>query len=158
MNLKIIYALILTLLPISELRLGLPMALSYAKEEGISITLVFSLVVLLNILLIFFIFYFLEKIHSFLLNIKIYRKFFDFYLRSLQKRIDKFEARYSSQGFLALALFVAVPLPGTGAWSGCLVAWLLGLERKKSILAISIGVAVAGILILLGTLGAFKLF
>jgi len=158
MNLKIIYALVLTILPISELRFGLPVALSYAMDEGVPIALVFSLVVFLNILLVFFVFYFLDRIHSFLLNIKIYRKFFEFYLRRLQRRIDKFEARYSSQGFLALALFVAVPLPGTGAWSGCLVAWLLGLERKKSLLAISIGVAVAGILILVGTLGAFRFF
>ena len=158
MNLKIVSALILTILPISELRIGLPVALSYAVEESVPIVLIFFLVVLLNILLVFFVFYFLDKIHSFLLNIKIYRKFFEFYLRRLRKRIDKFEERYSSQGFLALALFVAVPLPGTGAWSGCLVAWLLGLERKKSILAISIGIAVAGILILLGTLGAFRFF
>jgi len=158
MNLKIIYALVLTILPISELRIGLPVALSYAIEENIPIALVFSLVILLNVLLVFFVFYFLDKIHSFLLKIKIYRKFFEFYLRKLQKRIDKFEAHYSSQGFLALALFVAVPLPGTGAWTGCLVAWLLGLERKKSIFAISIGVAIAGILILIGTLGAFKFF
>jgi len=92
------------------------------------------------------------------MRIKLYQKLFDLYLRRLQKRINKFELRYSAQGFLALALFVAVPLPGTGAWSGCLLAWLLGLERKNSILAISIGVVAAGILILIGTLGAFRFF
>jgi len=158
MNLKIIYALVLTVLPITELRVGLPVALSYAVEESVPIALVFSLVILLNVLLVFFVFYFLDKIHSVLLNVKAYEKVFNFYLRRLQKRIDKFEERYSAQGFLALALFVAVPLPGTGAWSGCLVAWLLGLERKKSILAISAGVIMAGILILIGTLGFFKFF
>lgn len=158
MNLKIIYALVLTVLPISELRLGLPVALSYAVDESIPVALVFSLVILLNVLLVFFVFYFLDNIHNFLMKIKTYRKLFDFYLRRLQKRVDKFEVRYSTQGFLALALFVAVPLPGTGAWSGCLVAWLLGLERKKSILAISIGVVAAGILILIGTLGVFRFF
>jgi len=158
MNLKIIYAVILTLLPISELRVGLPVALLYAREENIPIALVFSLIILLNILLVFFVFYFLDHIHGFLMRIKLYQKLFDLYLRRLQKRINKFELRYSAQGFLALALFVAVPLPGTGAWSGCLLAWLLGLERKNSILAISIGVVAAGILILIGTLGAFRFF
>lgn len=158
MNFKIIYALILTVLPVSELRIGLPMALSYAVEENIPLMLVFSLIVLLNILLIFFVFYFLDRIHCFLVEVKIYKRFFNFYLKRLQRRIDKFEARYSTQGFLALMLFVAVPLPGTGAWSGCLVAWLLGLERKRSILAISIGVIAAGILILIGTLGIFRFF
>ena len=158
MDLKIIYALILTILPVSELRIGLPLALSYAVEKDVPIALIFSLVVLLNILLIFFVFYFLDNIHNFLMKVKVYKKFFDFYLRRFQKRMDKFEARYSAQGFIALALFVAVPLPGTGAWSGCLVAWLLGLERKKSILAISAGVIIAGILILIGTLGFFRFF
>ena len=158
MNLKIIYALVLTVLPISELRLGLPLALSYAREESVPIALVFSLVILLNVLLIFFVFYFLDNIHSLLMKVKTYSRLFDFYIRKLQKRIDKFEERYSTQGFLALALFVAVPLPGTGAWTGCLVAWLLGLERKKSIFAISTGVIIAGILILIGTLGFFRFF
>ena len=55
-------------------------------------------------------------------------------------------------------LFVAVPLPGTGAWSGCLVSWLLGLDRKKSILAISLGVIIAGLIILFASLGVFSLF
>ena len=61
-------------------------------------------------------------------------------------------------GFLALVLFVAVPLPGTGAWTGCLASWLLGLERKKSILAIACGVLIAGIYVLLGTMGIIGLF
>lgn len=158
MNLKIIYALILTILPISELRIGLPLALRYAIEENIPIILVFSLVILLNVLLVFFVFYFLDKIHFVLLNIKIYEKFFGFYIRRMQKKIDKFEKNYSSYGFLALMFFVAVPLPGTGAWSGCLVSWVLGLDRKKSILAISAGVIIAGILVFLGTLGFFRFF
>ena len=158
MNLKIIYALVLTVLPISELRLGLPVALSYAVEESIPVALVFSLVILLNVLLVFFVFYFLDNIHNLLMKVKTYQRLFNFYLRRLQKKVDKFEVRYSAQGFLALALFVAVPLPGTGAWSGCLVAWLLGLERKKSIFAISAGVVAAGILILIATLGAFRFF
>ena len=58
---------------------------------------------------------------------------------------------------MALVLFVAVPLPGTGAWTGCLLSWLLDLDRKKSILAISIGVLIAGLFILFGTLGFLNL-
>jgi uncharacterized membrane protein len=59
---------------------------------------------------------------------------------------------------LALTLFVAVPLPVTGAWSGCLVAWTLGLDRKKSILAISLGVVIAGLIVFFGTIGFMNLF
>jgi len=75
----------------------------------------------------------------------------------MQKKIDKFERKYQKIGFLALMLLVAIPLPGTGAWTGCIISWVLGLERKKSIMAISAGVMIAGVLILLGMLG-FTLF
>ena len=153
MNLKLLYALILTVLPISELRLGLPVAILYAIENNISIMFVFLLVVLLNILLIFFIFYFLDNLHKVFMKLKFYREIFKRYIARFQKKVDKFERKYNSWGFLVLVLFVGIPLPGTGAWSGCLVSWLLGLNRKKSILAISVGVLIAGVLILLGTLG-----
>ena len=73
------------------------------------------------------------------------------------KKIDKFERRYSALGFVTLVLFVAVPLPGTGAWTGSILSWILGLDRKKSILAISLGVVLAGILVFAGTLGIFRL-
>jgi uncharacterized membrane protein len=152
MNLKLLYAIILTLLPISELRIGLPVALSYAFETGTSIFLIFTLIVLLNILIIFFVFWFLDNLHHLFLNIKPYKKGFNIFLKRFQKKVDKFEKRYDSLGFIALALLVAIPLPGTGAWTGCLVAWLLGLERKKSIISISLGVLIAGLLILAGAL------
>ncbi|MFA7707936.1 MAG: small multi-drug export protein [Candidatus Pacearchaeota archaeon] len=158
MDFKIIYSLILTILPISELRGGLPLAIIYAIENNIPIIFIFSLVILLNILVIFFIFYFLDNIHKAFMKFKIYNKFYNKYIEKFQKKVDKFEKKYSNLGFLALVLFVAVPLPVTGAWSGCLVSWILELDRKKSILAISLGVFIAGIIILLGTLGFLHLF
>tara|TARA_Y100000296_G_C5175324_1_gene259735 strand:+ start:1191 stop:1670 length:480 start_codon:yes stop_codon:yes gene_type:complete len=158
MDLKLIYALILTIMPVTELRVGLPIAITYAIDKNIPIFLIFSIVVLLNILVIFFIFYFLDNIHKIFMNIKIYRRIFHKFLEKFRKKVDKFEKKYESLGFLALVLFVSIPLPGTGAWTGCLVSWLLGLNRKKSILAISLGVIIAGILVLLGTLGIINLF
>ncbi len=153
MNLKLFYALLLTVMPFTELRVGLPLAINYALEQSISIFQIFLLVVLLNILLIFFIFYFLDYLHLGLMNFKVYRKNFELLLKRFQKRVDKFEKKHESLGFLALVLFVAIPLPMTGAWSGCLVSWILGLDRKKSILAIALGVLIAGLFILVGTLG-----
>jgi|TARA_B100000315_G_scaffold223780_1_gene228861 uncharacterized membrane protein len=158
MDLKLIYALILTIMPLTELRVGLPIAITYAIEKNISVFLIFSIVVLLNILVIFFIFYFLDNIHKIFMNIKIYRNIFDKFLERFQKKVDKFERKYESLGFLALILFVAIPLPITGVWTGCLASWLLGLDRKKSILAIALGVIIAGVLVLLGTLGVINLF
>jgi len=158
MDLRLIYALILTVLPVSELRIGLPLALAYALDVGIPIMFVFSLIVLLNLIIIFFIFWFLDNVHHGFMEIEIYKKFFGAYLKRFQKRVDKFEKKYETGGFLALILFVAVPLPGTGAWSGCLVSWLLGLDRKKSISSIAIGIIIAGILVLLGSFGIINLF
>ena len=115
MDLRLIYAIILTIMPVTELRVGLPLAITYAIENNIPISLIFILILLINLLVIFFIFHFLDN-------------------------------------------FVAVPLPGTGAWTGCLLSWLLGLDRKKSILSICIGVIIASILVLFGTLGFISLF
>lgn len=158
MDLRLIYAIILSILPISELRGGLPIAIIYAREHSIPMILIFSLIVMANILAIFIAFFFLDRLHHLFLRIRIYKKFFDRYVERLQKKVDKFEKKYSARGFLALTLFVAVPLPATGAWSGCLIAWLLGLDRKKSILSIALGVAIAGALVLLGTLGFLSFF
>ena len=91
------------------------------------------------------------------MKIKIYEKLFNIYLNKTRKKIDKFEKTYSTYGFLALTIFVAIPLPATGAWTGCLIAWLLGLERKRSILAISLGVFIAGLLVLLASFGFIEL-
>lgn len=158
MDLKIIYAIILTLMPITELRIGLPMAIIYAVENNISIGLIFALIVFLNVLVIFFIFFFLDHLHKIFMNCKWYKKLFEKYFERFQKKVDKFEKKYDTLGFIALVLFVAVPLPGTGAWTGCLASWLLGLDRKKSILAIALGVFIAGSFILMGTLGIMNLF
>ncbi len=157
MDLRLLYAIILTIFPGTELRLGLPVAMLYAQDNGISLILIFLLIVLINILLIFFIFFFLDHLHKWLMKFKFYEKFFKAFLKRFQKRVDKFEKRHATLGFLALALFVAIPLPGTGAWSGSLVSWILGLDRKKSILAIALGVSIAGLLIFLGVLGFFSL-
>ena len=158
MDLKIFYAILLTILPISELRGGLPLAIIYANQHNIPIALVFPLIVLLNILVIFFIFYFLENTHHIFMKNENYKKFFERIIGRIQKKVDKFEIKYKSAGFFALMIFVGIPLPGTGVWTGCLISWLLDLDRKKSVLAISLGVLIAGIIILAGTLGVIKIF
>ncbi len=158
MGIKLFYVFLLSIMPLSELRGGLPLGIIYALENEIPIWIISLTVILLNILLIFFIFYFLDKTHKNLIKINIYKKIFNSYIFSLQKRIKKINEKNEFGKFLSLMLFVAVPLPGTGAWTGCIASWLLGLERKKSILAISMGVLIAGILILLGSFGIMKIF
>jgi len=158
MDLRLIYALILSIFPVSELRGGMPLAIIFANEHDVPIIFVFSLIVLANILAIFIAFFFLDRFHHILLKNRIYKKFFDFYIKRFQKRVDKFEKHYSAIGFMALALFVAIPLPVTGAWSGVLISWILNLDRKKSILSIALGVVIAGVLVSLTTMGLLGIF
>ena len=158
MDLRLLWAVILTVMPVTELRVGLPVAILYALEHSIPVWLIFSLIILLNVLVIFFVFYFLDHLHHIFLKFKPYKKLFEKYVGKFQKKVDKFKKMYETLGFLALVLFVAVPLPGTGAWTGCLLSWIVGLNRKKSILAISLGVLIAGLFILFGTLEFLNLF
>jgi uncharacterized membrane protein len=67
----------------------------------------------------------------------------------------KGEGLIKRYGLLGLALFVAIPLPGTGAYSGALLAWLLGMERRTSAVAIAAGVAVAGVAVTMAATGVF---
>ena len=158
MDLRILYALFLTIMPVTELRVGLPIAVIYAIDHNIPIFLIFLTIILTNILIIFFIFYFLDNLNSFFMKFNFYNRIFRKFLKKFQKKVNKFEKRYKTIGFLALILFVAIPLPRTGVWTGSLLAWILNLNRKKSIISISLGVIIAGILVLIGTLGFINLF
>ncbi len=150
-------SIILTLLPITELRVGLPLALFNATKNNLPLFPTFIFILLLNIILIFFVFFFLDFIHKRLMKISIYNKFFSKYAIHLEKKSNSFEKKFKSIGYLALIFLVAIPLPFTGAWTGSLVSWGLKLNRKKSILAISAGVIIAGTIIFLGTLGILAL-
>ncbi len=153
---QLIWAIILSFLPVSELRGGLPLAINYAIKNNLSIYPIFFLIVIVNILVIFFLLFFLDLFHDKFLKINLYKRLFGFYLKKTRKRVDKFESRYSTYGYLALTLLVAIPFPTTGVWTGTIVAWLLGLDRKKSIISIILGAFIAGIIVLLASLGAIN--
>ena len=79
-------------------------------------------------------------------------------LPAIQRQVERVRAKGTSYveryELVGLALFVAVPLPGTGAYSGTLLAWLLGLDRKRAALAIAAGVLMAGVIVTLAVSGA----
>ena len=154
---QLIVAIILSILPISELRGAMIYAIGSGLIKIMPIYIIAIITTLANILIVFFVFFFLDFLHHRFMNILIYRRFFNFYIKKLQRKIDKFEKNFSVYGFLALTIFVAIPLPATGAWTGCLIAWILGLERKKSIFSIVLGVLIAGILVLLAGLGIINI-
>ena len=83
-------------------------------------------------------------------------KFFNFCLKKGEKGGQKLTEKVGRSTYFALFLFVGIPLPGTGAWTGTLAASLLDLDFKKSVLAIVLGVILAGVIMGLGSFGLFS--
>ena len=155
MNVQLLLGFLLTLLPVFELRGGLPVIVEYTVRNNLPIWPYFLIVIILNILLIFLIFLFFDFLHKLFMRIKFYRKVVGKVLDRVQKKVDKVQKRMDRWGYLALMFLVAIPLPGTGAWTGTLVAWVMGLDRLKSFIAIALGVIIAGFLVLFLSLGFF---
>lgn len=158
MDVQILIGFLLTVLPFIELRGGLPVIVEYVTRKGLSIWPYFLIVIILNILVVLLIFMFFDLLHEVFMRWKFYRRVVGKVIAKVQKRVDKVRDRMDRWGYLALMLFVAVPLPITGAWSGSLVAWILGLNRWKSFLAISAGIVIAGLLVLFGSSWILSLF
>lgn len=146
-------SIFLSILPVSELRGGI----TYAVVNNINPLLAFFACTLANILVLFPLFFFLDYIHYHLMGIKSYNKISSFIIKRVEGKKDHIEKKMENLGFIALALFVAVPFPATGAYTGVLIAWLLNLDRKKSIIAIASGVIIAGIVVTLLTSTSYNL-
>ncbi|UCD20748.1 MAG: small multi-drug export protein [archaeon] len=144
----LILSMILSFVPISELRLAIPLAIA----SNVNPFIAFIACLAINLLVAPFVFFALDKIYT-----KVFKKSLREHgiIQKLSKK--KITKKVEKYGFMALVLFVAVPLPVTGAWTGSLVAWILGLNEKKSILAISIGITIAAVIVTLASIGVFSL-
>ena len=144
---RAVYLLGISMLPIVELRGGIPIGLYYDMpwQE------VYLLCVIGNMIPVPFIILFIRRIFAFL---KRFQKLAPWILRLEQKTMHKAEkvVKYEALG---LMLFVAIPLPGTGAWTGALIAALLNLRMKIALPAIFLGVLIAGVLVMLASMGVF---
>ena len=144
MTREIALTLLATVLPISELRGGIPLGISF----GLDPLFTFFIAVVANALIFFPIFFILRLFYDKLLyRIPLFDKYLDSLRRRGKPKVDKY-------GFWGLLLFVAVPLPVTGAYTGTILAWLLGMDWRKAFPAVGLGVIVAGVIVLLITLGA----
>lgn len=143
---------IASMLPIAELRGALPMALVYF---GLPFWTAYFLVVIGNILPAIFFVFFLEKIAEYLghHNYRFNRFFAWLFERTRRRHNHHFEI----WGPLALMIFVAIPLPFTGAWSGAVAAFVFGIPPKRSVPSIICGVAIAGLIVGVLTLGIANL-
>lgn len=144
MTLENILAVIITsVLPIAELRGGIPLGIAVGLDPVFAILLsIFA-----NILVFFPVYFGLVLFYDkFLFKWKFLNRFLERSRKKGKPYIDKY-------GLIGLTVFVGVPLPMTGAWTGTIIAWLLGSEWKKSFLAVSLGVIIAGIIVSLISLG-----
>ena len=132
----------LTLLPISELRGGLPAALM----GGIPLPLSLAYCIALNALVGPLVYLFLATLHKLLIKWSFYQNLFE---KIIERARHKLEQKIQKYGYIGLTLFVGIPLPVTGAYTGALGAWILGLDFRKSVLAISLGLIVSATLVTL---------
>lgn len=136
---------IISLFPILELRggilagyfLGLPMwTTTFLAVAG-------------NLLPIPFLLMFIEAIFDWCLKHNLLVKF----ISTLRRRAQSKSASVKKYEFWGLCIFVAIPLPGTGAWTGVLIAEALGMDRKRAMLSITLGVLIAGVIMLMVSYG-----
>ncbi len=134
--------MLIAALPLAELRGALPVALSVYHLSWWS---AYFWSVLGNILPVIFILWLLEPVSKYLIqHSKLAAKFFDLLFARTK---NKFADKYKKYGELALVIFVAIPLPMTGAWTGAIAAFLFGIPYKKSLSSITLGVLIAGLIV-----------
>lgn len=141
--LKYLAVFLISMVPLVELRLAVPFAV------GLGLPYIPALIVsvLGNMIPVPFIYFFARKVLVWGANKKYIGKFFRFCLEKGERAGQKLVKTAGRGGlFLALLLFVGIPLPGTGAWTGALGASFLNMGFKSTVLSVSLGVILAGII------------
>lgn len=142
---------LVSMVPIIELRGAVPIGIGM----GLQIAALYAVAILGNMLPVPLIFFFARKILVWGSDKKFTSKFFKFCLEKGEKGGKKLQEKAGRGIYFALFLFVGIPVPGTGAWTGTLAASLLDLDFKKSVIAIVLGVILAGIIMGLASAGVF---
>lgn len=145
---KYLLIALISMVPIVELRGAIPIA----EGLGLDIFIYYPVAIIGNMLPVPFIYLFARKFLEWGKDKKIIGKFFTWCLEKGEKGGEKLKETAGNKGlFFALLLFVGVPLPGTGAWTGTLAASFLKIDFKTSIFAVTLGVLLAGIIMSLGS-------
>ena len=136
---------LISMVPIVELRGAIPVAVGMGMQ-GTELFWAYVICVLGNMVPVPFIFLFARKILIWGKDKKYIGKFFTFCYNKGEKGGKKLQEKTGRGLFIALMLFVGIPLPGTGAWTGTLAASFLDMDFKKSIIAVMCGVLIAGVI------------
>ena len=150
---KILTLILISMVPLIELRGAMPVAVGMGFDTGWSFVGALALCVVANMIPVPFIYFFARKVLEWGKDKKgIFGKFCTFCLDRGHKGGEKLMAKAGRGLFWALFLFVGIPLPGTGAWTGTLAASILDMGFKKSVIAVVGGVVLAGVIMGVGSL------
>lgn len=143
---------LMAMLPITELRAAIPFAMGVFD---LPVWEIYIWAVIGNLIPALILVWFLKPVSEWLMkHSRIFEKFFNWWFNKVTK---KFEGKYIKYGEIALVLFVAIPLPITGAWTGSVASFLFKIPRKQAMLFITVGVLIAGVVVTAIASGAFAL-
>ena len=147
---KYLLCALVSMVPLIELRGGVPIAVGM----GLPYLPALIVCVLANMLPVPVIYFFARKVLEWGRDKKYIGKFFTYCIEKGERGGRKLTEKAGERGlFVALMLFVGIPLPGTGAWTGTLAAAMLDMDFKKSVVAVVLGVMLAGVIMGLATAG-----
>ncbi|MBR6133331.1 MAG: small multi-drug export protein [Bacilli bacterium] len=150
--LKYIIVFFISMVPVVELRGAIPIAVGMGLNEIIS----FIICIIGNMVPVPFIYLFARKILEWGADKKVIGKFCNWCLLKGERAGKKLQSKAGRGVFISLLLFVGIPIPGTGAWTGTLGASLLKLDFKKSVIAVLLGVLLAGLIMMAISFGIFE--
>ncbi len=137
--------IMVTILPWIELRGSIPIGIGL----GLNPWFVFFTVVILNILIFFPVFFGMKFLYKYLIR----WAFFGRVVTKIRRKVEPYVKKY---GVIGVGIFIGIPLPGSGVYSGTLLAWLLGMKWKKAFLAAIIGVLIAGSIVFAASMGVLS--
>ena len=154
MLLKVLIVFLVSMVPLIELRGATPIGVGFGIPEWA----VFLIAIIGNFVPVPFIFKYARRFLEWGSTWKWKKgnKFCKWYLKKGEKGGKKLEKKAGDSIYLALILFVGIPLPGTGAWTGTLAASMLNLDKKKTLFSIGCGLVLACVIMTILSLGVFK--
>ena len=150
---KYILIFLISMVPIVELRGAIPIAVGMGLDKLPS----FIIAIIGNMVPVPFIYFFARKLLVWGKDKKVIGKFFNWCLEKGNAAGEKLMKKANKSIYVALMLFVGIPLPGTGAWTGTLAASILNLDFKKSVIAATLGVLLAGLIMMAISFGIFEI-
>ena len=153
MMINYIKIFLISMVPLIELRGAIP----YSQYLGMPVVSSYIVCIIGNMIPVPFIYLFARKVLEWGKDKPVIGKFFTFCLEKGHKGGQKLTSKAGRGLFVALLLFVGIPLPGTGAWTGTLAASILDMDFKSTVLAVILGVLLAGVIMMTAGFVGFQL-